>query len=300
MLPTIPPSPSNTSLPVRRSAAALDDVPAELLGSSKFEILGKLGQGGMGAVYKAKHNFFDELVAIKVMTAAVVENPDARSRFLREMKAAGKLRHPNIVRAIDAEQIGDLLLLVMEFVPGIALDRLVNQRGPLPVDFACGCIVQAARGLQHAHEKGMVHRDIKPANLMVTAKEKEVKLLDFGLVRGPRQQGDQNQTQLQAFMGTPEYVAPEQATDARNADIRADIYSLGCTLYFLLAGRPPFQKDTILNTIMAQVQDEARPLPELRAEVPAGLWTVVAKMLAKKPAERYQTPTAVAQCCNRS
>ena len=225
-----------------------------------------------------------------------VENPEARSRFLREMQATGKLKHPNIVRALDAEQIGDLLILVMENVAGITLDRLVKQRGPLPVDFACGCIVQAASGLQHAHENGLGHRDIKPANLMITAKEKQVKVLDFGLVRGPRQSMDKNnQTQLQAFMGTPEYVAPEQATDARSADIRADIYSLGCTLYFLLAGQPPFKKDTIVNTIMAQVQDEARPLPELRADVPAGLWTVAAKMLAKKPAERYQTPTEVAK-----
>jgi hypothetical protein len=225
----------------------------------------------------------------------VVNNPEARSRFLREMKAAGKLRHPNIVRALDAEQIGDLLILVMEFVPGIPLDHLGKQRGPLPVDYACNFIAQAGIGLQHAHEKGMVHRDIKPANLMVTAKDKEVKLLDFGLVSGPSVQTGTKQTQLQAFMGTPDYVAPEQATDASNVDIRADVYSLGCTFYFLLAGRPPFQSDSVMNTLMAQVQDEARPLTELRKDVPAELSAVVAKMMAKNPADRYQTPIEAAR-----
>jgi formylglycine-generating enzyme required for sulfatase activity/serine/threonine protein kinase len=269
-------------------------VPPELAASTKFEILGKLGQGGMGAVYKAKHNFLGDLVAIKVMNADVVENADARSRFLREMQAAGKLKHPNIVRALDAEQIGNLLVLVMEYVPGITLDRLVAQRGPLAVDFACRCIVQAAQGLQHAHEKGMVHRDVKPANLMVAPKDQEIKLLDFGLARGPREHSKSNQTRMQTFMGTPDYVAPEQATDARSADIRADVYSLGCTLYFLLAGRPPFQASTPLEVIVAQIQNEALPITELRDDVPVALWAVMAKMLEKKPAARYATPGDVA------
>ncbi len=298
---SVPPTPvvsqSSATLPPNNIMTRTEaEVPPELLASSKFQILGKLGQGGMGAVYKAKHNFLGELVAIKVMTAEAVGNPNARARFLREMLSAGQLKHKNIVRALDAEQLGDLLVLVMEFVPGIALDQLVRQRGPLPVEFACYCIVQAALGLQYAHEKGMVHRDIKPANLMVTAKEKEVKLLDFGLARGPREQMDkQNQTRLQTFMGTPEYVAPEQATDARSADIRADIYSLGATLYSLLAGRPPFQGATVMETLIAQIQDNAQPLTEVRPEVPAGLWQVVARMLAKAPAQRYQMPIEVAK-----
>ncbi len=155
-------------------------MPAVLVASSKFEILGKIGQGGMGAVYKARHTFLNKLVAIKVMNANVVSHPEARSRFLREMRSAGRLKHQNIVRALDAEQIGETLLLVMEYIEGIALDQLVRQRGPLPVDFACLCIVQAALGLQYAHEQEMVHRDIKPANLIVTPRG-EVKLLDFGL-----------------------------------------------------------------------------------------------------------------------
>ena len=193
------------------------------------------------------------------------------------MKAAGKLRHPNIVRALDAEQIGDLLVLVMEFVAGITLDRLVKQRGPLPVDFACHCIAQAALGLQHAHEKGMVHRDIKPANLMVTAKEKEVKILDFGLVRGPREPMERRATRRRCRRSWARRSTwpPSRRPMPRNADIRADVYSLGCTLYFLLAGRPPFQEDTVMETIMAQIQEEARPLTGAacgRAGASCGRW----------------------------
>jgi formylglycine-generating enzyme required for sulfatase activity len=295
MMPTLPPTTASTPpTPGTPDAAAADDVPAELLRSSKFAILGKLGQGGMGAVYQARHAFLGELVALKVMNAATLGNPDARARFLREMRAVGRLKHKHIVRALDAEEIGELLVLVMEFVPGIALDRLVSQRGPLPVGFACRCVAQAALGLQHAHERGMVHRDVKPGNLIVTAREKEVKLLDFGLARGPREQMEaNNQTQTGALMGTPEYMAPEQAADARGADIRADVYSLGCTLYFLLAGRPPFQADSVLGTVLAHLQEEPRPLTDLRPGVPAGLWSVVARMLAKKPEQRYQTPIEV-------
>jgi serine/threonine protein kinase len=275
------------------ASATLPDLPPELASCSKFQVLSKLGEGGVGAVYKAQHTFLGELVAIKVMKAGALATPQARSRFLREMKAAGQLKHPNIVRALDAEQMGDLLVLVMEHVPGITLDRLVKQRGPLPVDFACRCIAQAAQGLQHAHEKGMVHRDIKPGNMIVTPQEQEVKLLDFGLARGTRETARTYRTQIGAVMGTPAYMAPEQTTDASSADIRADIYSLGCTLYFLLAGKSPFLRDSLVSTMLAQVEEEARPVTEVRTDVPAGLWAVLAKMLAKKPENRYQTPKEV-------
>jgi TPR repeat protein len=298
LLPTAAPAAATTSRPAPApvAAATAGAIPPELAGSGKYEVLGKLGHGGMGSVYKARHVLLGELVAIKVLNTDVVENAEARSRFLGEMRAVARLNHPNIVRALDAEQIGERLVLVMEYVPGITLDRLVTQKGALPVTFACRCIMQAALGLQHAHEKGLIHRDIKPANLMVTSREKEVKLLDFGLARGPREPlAGGNRTQMQMFMGTPEYVAPEQATDARTADIRADIYSLGCTLYFLLAGRPPFQEDTPMNTVVAQIQDEAPPLMALRDDLPAGLAEVVAKMVAKKPADRFQTPLEAAR-----
>src|SRR5262249_5080943 len=147
----------------------------------------------------------------------------------------------------------------------------------------------------HAHEHGMAHRDIKPANLMVTTKDQEVKILDFGLARLPKGQGVKgSRTELQTFMGTPEYVSPEQATDAAAADIRSDIYSLGCTLYFLLAGEPPFRGITMMDTLLSQIQEEPRPLPGLRGEVPEALWAVVARMLQKHPGKRFQTPAEVA------
>ncbi len=197
---------SSTVLPGGTPAVplALNDLPPELAASSKFEVLGKLGEGGMGAVWKARHTFLGEMVAIKVMNGASLANPEARSRFLREIEAVGQLQHKNIVRALDAEQIGELLVLVMEYVEGMTLDRLVAQKGILPVAYSCQCIARAALGLQYAHEKKMVHRDIKPANLIVAAKEKEVKLLDFGLARGPREQlTGAHQTQSGVVMGTP-------------------------------------------------------------------------------------------------
>jgi serine/threonine protein kinase len=289
---------SNTVPPHRTELTPTtpDAVPPELAASSKFEVLGKLGEGGMGAVWKARHTFLNDLVAIKVMKATSLANPEARGRFLREMQAVGQLKHKNIVGALDAAQMGELLVLVMEYVEGTTLDRLVAQKGTLPVGYSCHCIAQAAVGLQHAHEQGMVHRDIKPANLILARQEGCVKVLDFGLARGPREQANKgNQTRFGAVMGTPAFMAPEQASDASGVDIRADIYSLGCTLYFLLAGYSPFQRDSALATMMAQVGEEARPLPEVRPEVTAELWAVMARMLAKKPEERYQTPKEVEQ-----
>jgi formylglycine-generating enzyme required for sulfatase activity len=272
------------------------NVPAALAALGKFEVLGKLGQGGMGAVYKARRTLLQDIVAIKVMGPEVAGNPDARARFLREMRATVRLNHPHIVRAFDAEEVGDLLYLVMEYVEGISLQKLVKQKGPVPAAYACRWVAQAAEGLQHAHERGMVHRDVKPANLMLTAKDKAVKVLDFGLVQVPRGQGASlAKTAFETFLGTPEYVAPEQATDAKRADIRSDVYSLGCTLYFLLTGRPPFQAETVLNMILAHLQEDPAPLAKVRADAPAGLSAAVARMLAKKPEDRYRTPAEVAE-----
>jgi serine/threonine protein kinase len=186
-------------------------------------------------------------------------------------------------------------MLVMEFLPGQSLGEVLQKRGPLPVVHACHYVRQAALGLQQAHERGMVHRDIKPQNLMLTPKG-QVKILDFGLAKMVSE--NRVQTALTAFnlyMGTPDYSAPEQATDARKADIRADIYSLGCTLYCLLAGQPPFRGETAVQTILAHLETEPTPLPQLRPDVPPALWHVVARMLAKQPAQRYQKPVEVAQ-----
>ena len=269
------------------------DVPPELARHPKYLILRELGRGGMGVVYQARQTMMNRQVVIKVISKALLDHPDAVERFRREVHAAAQLSHPNIVTAHDAEEVCDLHMLVMEFVPGRSLAQVLEKKGPLAVAHACHFARQAALGLQHAFEQGMVHRDIKPQNLMLTPKG-QVKILDFGLAKIASERGAaKGLTSTGAYMGTPDYSAPEQASDARAADIRADLYSLGCTLYCLLAGRPPFQEDTAVLTILAHMQKEATPLSETREDVPAELWAVVARLLAQDPARRYQTPMEV-------
>ncbi|MFO0843474.1 MAG: protein kinase [Gemmataceae bacterium] len=285
-------APGGTALPSGKTSPSAppgpDGPPLELATSGKYEVLGKLGEGGMGAVWKAHQTWLGRVVAIKVLGGAALDHPEARDRFRQEMLACGRLDHPNIVKTHDAEQVGDTLLLVMEYIEGVSLDRLVKQKGPLPVPFSCRCVGQAAEGLQYAHERGLVHRDVKPANLMVL-KDRTVKVLDFGLARQAADKDEARKTQFRAFMGTADYVAPEQAVNARDADIRSDIYSLGCTLYFLLSGKPPFEGDSAYEVAAAQMTDEPTPLPN----VPPPLWAVIARMMAKKPSQRYQTPAEV-------
>jgi hypothetical protein len=295
---TLPPDAGSAPAPPAaggRPPAAAPGLPPELASHPRYRILRELGRGGMGVVYHAEQTLMDRQVAIKVINRALLDHPDALERFGREVRAAAKLSHPNIVLAYDAERAGDLHLLVMEFVEGLNLADVVQRKGPLPVAHACSYVRQAALGLQHAFERGMIHRDIKPHNLMLTPKG-QVKILDFGLAKLARERGPQSEVTAQGtYMGTPDYTAPEQASDARSADIRADIYSLGCTLYFLLAGRPPFQEGTDVKTIIAHLEKEPPPLTGLRADVPPDLAAVVARMLAKDPARRYQKPAEVAQ-----
>src|SRR5215468_8383545 len=275
--------------------AVCPNLPPELAGHPRFRLQWELGRGGMGVVYLARQTMMDRQVVIKVINRSLLDQPGAVDRFRYEIRAAAQLSHPNIVTAYDAEEAGDLHMLVMEFVPGESLAEVVQRRGPLPVVNACHYVRQAALGLQHAHEQGMVHRDIKPQNLMLTPKGR-VKILDFGLAKVVSEEhSSTGLTASGACMGTPDYIAPEQATDARTADIRADLYSLGCTLYCLLAGRPPFREDTAMMTILAHMQKEPQPLPELRPDVPEALWQVVGRLLAKDPASRYQKPIEVAQ-----
>ncbi len=270
-------------------------LPPELADHPRFRVVRELGRGGMGVVYQAEHTMMQRPVAIKVISKSVLDHPEALARFEGEVRAAAKLKHPNIVAAYDAERAGDLHMLVMEYVEGVDLAKVLKRKGPLPILNACHYVRQAALGLKHAHEEGMVHRDVKPQNLMLTPKG-QVKVLDFGLARLASERKGAGLTQDGAFMGTPEYVSPEQATDARTADIRADIYSLGCTLYALLAGRPPFAGEaTPMKQVLAHIEKEAAPLSKVRPEVPAELSGVVARMLAKDPAKRFQTPGEVAQ-----
>jgi serine/threonine protein kinase len=276
-----------------------EDVPAELAQHPRYEVLQLLGQGGMGTVYKARHKKMDRLVALKVINARLLDNPKAIERFQREAQAAAKLDHPNIVRAYDADEAGDTHFLVMEFVEGIDLAQYVEEMGPLPVTLACHFICQAAQALQHAHERGMVHRDIKPHNLMLVRPRVQpgaglVKVMDFGMARLTMEgASDSGLTGDNVLMGTLDYVAPEQAEDAHRADIRADIYSLGCTLAHLLAGRSLLAGGSVATKVAAHLSGKL-PLGELPATVPAELRMVLAKMTAREPAQRYQTHDEVA------
>ncbi|HUQ71100.1 MAG TPA: protein kinase, partial [Planctomycetaceae bacterium] len=299
--------PAATLLGSADATLQTDELPAELCEHPRYRIVEMIGQGGMGVVYRAEHRLMNRFVAIKLINAQLVQHPQAVERFRREVQAAAKLSHANIVTAHDAEQAGNAHFLVMEFVEGTDLASVVRQRGPMSVTTACDCIRQAAAGLQHAHERGMVHRDIKPHNLMISP-DGQVRILDFGLanfaseialIEAEAEASDvktdsaRHLTTFGSVMGTPDYIAPEQARDAHAADIRADIYSLGCTLYYLLTGKPPFDGKTAIDKLKAHVEQAPTSLDQLRPDVPRELSVVVARMMAKNPAKRFQTPADV-------
>jgi WD40 repeat protein len=274
------------------SSATIDAMRQELLQHERYRIVRLLGEGGMGSVYEAEHRVMQRAVALKVINSAFTSRPATVERFRREVRAAARLSHPNIVTTYDAEDAGSTLFLVMEYVEGVTLARLVKERGPLPIAEACDYVRQAAFGLQHAHERGMVHRDVKPDNLIRTPAG-QVKVLDFGLAALRGESGGEL-TEENAVMGTPDYMAPEQAEDARSADIRADAYSLGCTLFYLLTGKVPYPAATAMLKILAHREQPLPSIRQARPEVPPELARIVARLLAKKPAERYQTPAEVA------
>ncbi len=264
-----------------------------------YRIVDRLGQGGMAQVFRALHVGMGRVVALKIIPRERLSNPAVVARFEREVRAVATLSHPNIVIAFDVNQAGQTHCLAMEYVDGIDLAKLVHQSGRLPIANACEYIRQAANGLQHAHEKGLVHRDIKPGNLMVTRSSQDqqpvVKILDFGLARFEREIIDGTRlTQLGKIVGTVDYIAPEQAANPQTADIRADIYSLGCSLFYLLTGKPPFGGQDTFARIAARCLDEVPSVRKRRPEVPPELEGVVAKMMARDPRSRYQTPGEVA------
>jgi serine/threonine protein kinase/formylglycine-generating enzyme required for sulfatase activity len=320
-----------SDLPTRHADAGEAEAPVPLVGLhagdmlGQYRILEQVGAGGMGQVYKAVHVTMDRIVALKVIAPHLVEDARARARFQQEVRTAARLHHPNIVMAHDAAEARGLSFLVMEHVEGTTLSALVVGQGLPPVPLACEIVRQAALGLQHAHEKHMVHRDIKPGNLMVVAQQTKgagvspptrsgsvlpgwpaaplVKILDFGVARlrprgrdgEPLAQPSLGLTQEGCVVGTPEFMSPEQACDSRTVDIRSDIYSLGCTLYFLLSGRPPFSADTALETMVQHLRKPLPPVDQVRPGLPPQLANVVHRMLAKTAAERFQTPAEVAE-----
>jgi serine/threonine protein kinase len=319
-------------------AGTVNEAPPSL---ADFEILGELGRGGMGMVYKARWRSQNRTVALKIIRQDRLQHDEAVRRFRREAQAAARLHHPNIVQVFDSDHSGDTHYLVMEYVDGVTLDRLVEEKGALPIPQACDYIRQAAYGLQHAHEQALVHRDIKPANLMVVSggvvsgdnpkgsktrpgasdspthqapstkhqtpltigplTTHQIKILDMGVARvlhltGGGSSGESLSTLTQggAVIGTADFIAPEQLEDPHGADIRADLYSLGCTFYFLLTGHVPFPGGSLVSKLDKQRWQAPTPVDELRLDIPVAVAGVVRKLLAKKPADRFRTPGELA------
>ncbi len=252
-----------------------------------YILLDKIGAGGMGQVFRARHRRMDRIVALKTLPKRLVDSPEAVARFHREVQAAAKLSHPNIVTAHDADEFNGTHFLVMENVAGSDLMTLVRNRGPLQINLAVDCVKQSAQGLNYAHEQGVIHRDIKPSNLLLGT-DGAVKILDMGLARFESGRDESAMlTQDGAVMGTVDYMSPEQAVDTRTADARADIYSLGCTLYYLLTGRAMFAGDTLVAKVLAH---RDQPAPHLENQE---LDKIFQRMVAKNPEDRYPNMLAL-------
>ncbi len=266
----------------------------------QYKILDQLGQGGMGRVYKAVHMTMKRVVAIKVLAPQLVQTARAMKMFKHEVRAAAQLHHPNIITAFDANQLKGRHYLVMEYVDGPNLDQLVRQRTQLSVGLACEVIRQAAAGLQHAHELGLVHRDVKPANLLLKKAGRAnagalVKILDFGLARLQSTGEDSSrEAKENTIIGTPDFLSPEQSRNQAAVDTRSDVYSLGCTFYFLLTGRVPFPGGPTLEKLMRHANEEPVTVALFRSDVPDEVLAVLNKMLAKKPEDRFQSLQEVA------
>jgi WD40 repeat protein/serine/threonine protein kinase len=268
-----------------------------------YNLLQKLGEGGTGRVFKARHQRMQRIVALKVIRRELLADPEILARFYREIQVASQVAHPNVVHAYDAGPSDDCHFLAMEYVQGVDLSRLVKLSGRLTVKQACDFIRQAALGLQHIHEHGLVHRDIKPSNLLLAEGHGSpsvglVKILDLGLARFQQPLEEEVTGTFGpaggVMMGTPDYMAPEQALNFHQADIRSDIYSLGCSLYYLLTGQPPFPGGTLAQKLLAHQQTKPPALTQLRPDAPLELLPILNRMLAKLPAERYQTPGELA------
>jgi serine/threonine-protein kinase len=280
-----------------------------------YQLLDQLGQGGVSEVFKAWDTCNGQIVALKVLRQHLVSSSDAVRQFQRELRAVTRLNHPNVIKTYHADQVGSMHYFAMEYVEGIDLNHYVQKVGPLPVEEACEYIRQVAQGLQHAHQSGLVHRDIKPANLflinpppfigeaprsMAPGKRADplVKILDWGLARLRPVQGQPSdsfagcdlESEQGALIGTADFIAPEQARDASLVDTRADLYSLGCTFYYLLTGQPPFPGNSLMQKLMRHQEAEPPSVRGRRADVPDEIDAMLLRLLAKRPEDRYQIP----------
>jgi serine/threonine protein kinase len=261
----------------------------------KYKLLNHIGTGGMGSVYLAEHLVMRHRVAIKLLPNHLASQTSYLERFHQEARASAKLNHPNMVKAFDVDHEENIHYLVMEFVDGSDLQAVVSRNGPLPFRTAAEYTRQAATGLDYAHHSGLIHRDIKPANLLVD-KTGTIKILDMGLARfSDESQGSLTMAYDQKMIGTVDYLAPEQAIDSHKVDARADVYSLGCTLYFMLTGDAPFPQGTIPQRLMQHQSAEPTDIRRSRPDAPDELIAICRKMMAKAASDRYQNADEVAQ-----
>jgi serine/threonine protein kinase len=266
----------------------------------RYKLLERIGVGGMGQVFLCEHLDTRKRVAVKVLPPARANSPAALGRFYREARAAAALDHPNVVRTRAIDRDGDLHYLVMDYVPGPNLLDLVKRFGPLDLGRAVRYARQVADALDYARRQGIVHRDVKPGNVLID-RHGTARLLDLGLARFVRDHLDDLTKKYDdnVVLGTADYVAPEQVADSHAADTRADVYALGGTLYYLLAGHPPFPSGTVSQKLTWHRRQDPKPIREIRPEVPDGLAAVVARMMAKDPRARYQTPGKAAAALAR-
>lgn len=274
---------------------------------NQYKILDRLGQGRMAGVYKAVHEL-GQVVAIKVLPPSKAKDSNLFARFQREARLAQRLNHPNVVRTFQIDEATGIHFIVMEYLEGETLDEVLRRRGKLSGTESARLAIQALLGLQHMFERGMIHRDLKPANLMLidtqsregaadTTLQTTLKILDIGLGRAffDENSAEADLTAENSVLGTPDYLAPEQARDAHSVDIRADIYSVGCVLYHLLTGQPPFPDTNVITQMVRHATEQPRPIRELNANAPEGIQAVLDCMLAKNPAQRFRTPGQAAE-----
>lgn len=281
----------------RYQAKALLEGTGQPLRLDRYVILDVVDSGGMGVVYRASHQTMGRIVALKTLPPETMQAPEKVTRFQREVRALARLQHPNVVTIFDAHESGGTHFLVMELVQGRDLQTLIEEKGPMDLTQATRCILQAARGLEHAHSQGIIHRDVKPANLILSRKGL-IKVLDLSLARiaipdSKPLHDPRNVTREGMIMGTVNYVSPEQALDPHHADARSDVYSLGCTYFYLLTGQPPFQEENVVKTLMAHCNNPVPDVRQLCPELPETFSPILQKMLAKNPDDRPQTMTEV-------
>jgi serine/threonine-protein kinase len=270
---------------------------AQELVLASYVLLDRIGQGAMGQIFRARHQTMNRIVAIKVLRKERLANPDSVQRFKREIRAAGQLAHPRFVVVFDADEFNGTHFYAMEFIAGTDLSQLVKQYGPLPITRVCEYIYQAAEGLQYAHERGLIHRDLKPANLLLEANADppSIKILDMGLARLTALTDDEaTLTHDGKVVGTPDYISPEQARCSRTVDIRADLYSLGCTMYYLLTAKVPFPGgSSLMEKLMKHQLEDPVPIETLRPEIPEEIRAILRRLIAREPDNRFATPAAL-------